>query len=95
MGLSMLFGSMIVFLFSWLMSLWMPALGMMIYIIDFVIFIAIMLLTLVDIVRITRIAEQGEMSTNLALYCSFIIYVDFIYIFIRIVYYLAIFSQRR
>ena len=95
MGISLLFGSMIVFLFSWLMSLWIPALGMMIYIIDFVIFIAIMLLTLVDIVRITRIAEQGEMSTNLALYCSFIIYVDFIYIFIRIVYYLAIFSSRR
>ena len=95
MGLSLLFGSMIVFLFSWLMSLWIPALGMMIYIIDFVIFIAIMLLTLVDIVRITRIAEQGEMSQNLALYCSFIIYVDFIYIFIRIVYYLAIFSSRR
>ena len=95
MGLSMLFGSMIVFLFSWLMSLWIPQFGMMIYIIDFVIFIAILLLTLVDIVRITRIAEQGEMSTNLALYCSFIIYVDFIYIFIRIVYYLAIYTSRR
>ena len=96
LGLSLLFGSMIVLLFSWLMSLWLPAeFTMLIYIIDFVIFIAILLLTLVDIVRITKIAEQGEMSTNLALYCSFIIYVDFIYIFVRIVYYIAIFSSKR
>ena len=95
MALSLLFGSMIVFFFSWLMALWIPAMATMIYIIDFVVFIAIVLFTLVDIVRINRIAEQGDMSTNLALYCSFIIYTDFIYIFIRIVYYIAMFSNRR
>lgn len=96
MGISLLLGAGIVFLFSWLMIFLFPTVfGPMLYLINFVVFIAIMLLTLVDIVRITRIAEQGDMSTNLALYCSFIIYTDFIYIFIRIVYYIAMFSNRR
>ncbi|MBE6133204.1 MAG: hypothetical protein E7178_00865 [Erysipelotrichaceae bacterium] len=96
MGLSLLLGAGLVFLFSWLMILLFPGVfGPILYIIDFVVFVAIVLLTLVDIVRITKIAEQGEMTNNLALYCSFIIYTDFIYIFIRIVYYIAIFSNRR
>jgi len=96
MGISLLLGAGLVFLFSWLMILLFPGVfGPILYIIDFVVFVAIVLLTLVDIVRITKIAEQGEMNRNLALYCSFIIYTDFIYIFIRIVYYIAIFSNRR
>ena len=96
MGISLLLGAGIVFLFSWLMIFLFPTVfGPILYLIDFIVFVAIMLLTLVDIVRITRIAEQGDMSTNLALYCSFIIYTDFIYIFIRIVYYIAMFSNRR
>ena len=96
MGMSLLLGAGLVFLFSWLMILLFPGVfGPILYIIDFVVFVAIVLLTLVDIVRITKIAEQGEMNRNLALYCSFIIYTDFIYIFIRIVYYIALFSNRR
>ena len=96
MGISMLLGAGIVFFFSWLMIFLFPTVfGPILYLIDFIVFVAILLLTFVDIVRITRIAEQGDMSTNLALYCSFIIYTDFIYIFIRIVYYIAMFSNRR
>ena len=95
MGITLLLGAGIVFLFSFLMILWFPTVfGPILYLIDFVVFIAIVLLTLVDIVRITKIAEQGDMSTNLALYCSFIIYTDFIYIFIRIVYYIILFTQK-
>ena len=95
MGITLLLGAGIVFLFSFLMILWFPTVfGPILYLIDFIVFIAIVLLTLVDIVRITKIAEQGELSTNLALYCSFIIYTDFIYIFIRIVYYIVIFTHK-
>jgi len=96
MGITLLVGAGIVFLFSWLMIFLFPSVfGPILYVIDFIVFIAIVLLTLVDIVRINKIAEQGEMSTNLSLYCSFIIYTDFIYIFIRLVYYLAIFANRK
>lgn len=96
MGLTLLLGAGLVFFFSWLMIFMFPGVfGPLLYVIDFVVFVAIVLLTLVDIVRINKIAQQGEMSNNLSLYCSFIIYVDFIYIFIRIVYYIAMFSQRR
>lgn len=96
MGISLLLGAGVVFLFSWLLILLFPTVfGPILYLIDFVVFFAIMILTLVDIVRITKIAENGEMSTNLALYCSFIIYVDFIYIFIRVVYYIVLFTGKK
>ena len=96
MAMTLLLGSGIVFLFSWMLIFFNPGLfTSFLYVINFVVFIAVVLFTLVDIVRINKIAEQGEMSNNLSLYCSFIIYVDFIYIFIRIVYFLAIATSKR
>lgn len=49
-----------------------------------IIFIAMMLFTIVDIRNVRTIAESGLASPNLALYCAFNLYVDFIYMFIRI-----------
>ena len=95
LGITLLFGGGMVFFFSWLFIFLFPnVFGPLLYAIDFIVFAAITILTLVDIARINKIAERGEMSTNLSLYCAFIIYTDFIYIFIRIVRYIAIFSSR-
>lgn len=54
------------------------------WIVSFAIFLAMMLITIVDVYRVKQIAQRGEQSTNIALYCAFNLYVDFIYIFIRV-----------
>lgn len=54
------------------------------WIVTFVFFVAIMLITAVDVFNIRRLIDSGMMTQNLALYCAFNIYVDFIYIFIRV-----------
>lgn len=50
------------------------------------IFIFIILVTISDLYNIRSIAARGETSENLAMVCAFSLYVDFIYIFIRILY---------
>lgn len=54
-------------------------------IIEVAVFAVIILITLFDVWRIKKIAERGEANNNLALYCAFNLYIDFINIFIRIV----------
>ena len=69
---------------------------MIAWVISFIIFAALMFVSMFDIWRIKKIAEQGEMSKNLSYYCAFVMYVDFINIFVRILYYLIIiFGNRR
>ena len=59
------------------------------WIISLLAFAAMMFITIWDMWRIKQIAEQGAMNDNLALYCAFNLYVDFIYILIRILSLLA------
>lgn len=54
------------------------------WIIEFAIFGVIMLITIYDIWHIKNIAERGEANNNVALYCAFNLYTDFINIFIRL-----------
>ena len=54
------------------------------WIITIVVFAAVMFITLWDIARIKAIAQKGEMTNNLSLYCAFILYNDFISIFLRL-----------
>lgn len=54
------------------------------WLISYAIFFAMMLITIVDVYRVKQIAQHGEQSTNVAMYCAFNLYVDFIYMFIRI-----------
>ena len=49
-----------------------------------------MFVTIYDMWRIKKIASDGAMSNNLALYCAFVIYTDFINIFVRVLYFLLI-----
>ena len=86
LGLGLLIGASIISLVGWLLVI-TGALGnyMHLYwIISFMVFAAIMFITIWDMWRIKKIAEGGEMCNNLVLYCAFILYVDFIYLFLRI-----------
>ena len=89
-GFMLLFGSLIVSLGTWLFSLFLPVNVTFLWILDFVIFGAMLLLVIVDMHQINKICKNGEMSRNLTLYCALTLYTDFVYIFIKIVYYLAI-----
>lgn len=60
------------------------------WIVSFVIFAALMFITMFDIWNIKKITENGASDKNISFYCAFIMYVDFINIFIRILYYLLI-----
>ena len=66
------------------------------WIVSLMVFAFLMFVTLYDVNRIKRIAETGaEHDNNLTYYCAFILYSDFISILIRVVYYLAIFTNKR
>ena len=58
--------------------------------VSFIIFAAIMFITMFDVWNIKKICERGAMNSNISYYCAFIMYVDFINIFIRVLYYLII-----
>ena len=53
--------------------------------IDAIIFLAMILLITYDVWKISKIAEHGMYSKNLAQYCAFWLYQDFMYILIRII----------
>ena len=64
------------------------------WIVNFALFGAMMLITIVDMVRIKNIANSGGMNDNLSLYCAFTLYNDFIYIFVRVLYYILIIATK-
>ena len=54
------------------------------WVISLAVFAAVMLITIWDLRRIKDIASRGELTRNLSLFCAFILYNDFINIFLRI-----------
>ena len=67
------------------------------WIVDFVLLGVMLLVSLIDSFNIRKIAEAGGFTnnTNLAIYCAYTLYVDFIWIFVRILFYLVIYNNRR
>ena len=66
------------------------------WLVSFLFFIAIILLTIFDLNNVKRIAMNGGAERNVAFLCALNLYVDFIYIFIRILYYvMMLFGNRR
>lgn len=65
------------------------------WVISLMTFAAVMLITIWDMARIKHIAQRGEMTTNISLYCAFVLYNDFIYIFLRILRIVLIVFSRR
>ena len=61
----------------------------MYWLVSFLFFAAIMLLTIVDLNHVKQIAMSGNGTKNLALLCALNLYVDFIYIFIRLLMIIA------
>lgn len=51
---------------------------------DAIIFIAMLLVCAYDVWKIQKIADAGAYNKNLALYCAFVLYQDFIYVLIRV-----------
>ena len=96
-ALGILIGSLFVALFNIIWSIAFPGTFQMLYwVISYAIFFAMMLITIVDVWRVKKIAQQGENTNNIALYCAFNLYVDFIYLFIRILGIVArIYSKSR
>ena len=84
-------GAGILSLFNWIFALATGTVVTSLYwIVEFAIFALVMFVAIFDLWRIKKIAENGAMSNNLALYCAFVIYTDFINVFIRILYFLII-----
>ncbi|MCR4911115.1 MAG: Bax inhibitor-1 family protein [Bacilli bacterium] len=84
-------------LFNWIFAL---ATGTVIsavfWVVEIGLFALILFVTIYDLWRIKKIAEQGAMNKNISLYCAFIMYTDFINIFLRILMFLLIiFGKRR
>jgi len=91
-GIMLILGGAMCALFTFLFTIWMPIANPMWYwIIDFAIFAGMLLMIIVDLNQIGKICEEGALSPNLTLYCALTLYTDFIYIFLKIAYYLAIF----
>lgn len=82
-----LIGAMLLGLFNLIFFFVFPAAYNIIYlIISIATFGAMMLITMYDVWKIKKFIERGEMTNNIAMFCAFNLYVDFIYLFIRIVY---------
>lgn len=69
-----------------------PTMVTVYWVLDFVVFGIILLMTAVDLYRIKKMADLGWVTSenNLAYYAAFTIYVDFIAILIRVIYYLLL-----
>ena len=90
LGMGLFIGALVLSLINWLIQS-----TMIMWIVSFAVFAAIMFITIFDIWNIKKICERGAMSNNLALYCAFTLYVDFIYLLIRVLYFLIIIFGRK
>ena len=97
-GIGLLIGAALIGLVGWIFILtgFLGAYMHLYWIVSFISFVAIMFITIWDMWRIKKIAEAGEMNDNLALFCAFTLYVDFIYLFLRVLRFVAyLFARRR
>ena len=89
-GFGLLIGLSIIGLVSIPIFIFFPGTYAIYYLIfSLVSLLAMLFITAFDFYRVKKIASKGEQSNDLALYCAFNLYVDFIYILIRILSILA------
>ena len=96
-GLGLLLGAALLSLIGWILAI-TGALGAymhLYWIISLMSFAAIMFITIWDMWRIKQIAQQGEASENIVLYCAFNLYVDFIYLFLQVLRIVSYFYSRK
>ena len=82
-GFGLLIGAFVISLFNIIIYLFV-GFQPLYWLVSSLFFIAILILTVVDLNRVKRIAQSGMATKNLAIWCALNLYVDFIYIFIRI-----------
>ena len=84
-GMGLMFGAMFISLFMIIIMIFFPSMYVWYYwIVSFMMFAAVMFMTIYDISHIKALANNGALSKNLSLYLAFNLYVDFIYLFMRI-----------
>ena len=89
-GIGLMVGTGILSLVNWLIGS-----DTIMWIVTFAMFAAIMFITMFDIWNIKNICERGQMNDNLSLYCAFTLYVDFIYILIKVLWFLILIFGRK
>ena len=96
-GFGMMMGALILSLLNFVFYLIAPAVYELTYaLVSGLFFVAIILVTIFDLNRVKQIAMNGDGTRNLAFLCALNLYVDFIYIFLRILRFIAlIFGNRR
>jgi FtsH-binding integral membrane protein len=96
-GISLLIGVILASLFFGIWYLIVPSDGAMIlfdFVVSIIVVVATMLITAWDANNMAKIVEKGAANQNIALYCAFSLYTDFITILIRIIYILLIAKNR-
>ena len=93
-GVCFLIGAFLFGIANWIWFMIFGGLDTMFLIVSAISTIGVLLITVWDVARIKVIADEGQGSNNMALYCSFTLYVDFIYIFMRILAFIIRFSRR-
>lgn len=91
-GSGLLMGSLLLISINMLLMLFGVAITPLMWAIQFIMFIAVILITIVDLRNVREIAARGGAEKNIALLCALNLYVDFIYIFIRL---LALIARSR
>ena len=90
-GFGLLIGALLLSLFNVILYLVNPAAYSYLYaLVSVLFFVAIILLTIFDLKNVKEIAMNGGAERNVAFMCALNLYVDFIYIFIRILRIIAI-----
>ena len=86
----LLIGALLLSLFNFIFYLVAPGIYNILYlVVSAIFFIAIILITIFDLKNVQQIAMNGNATKNIAFVCALNLYVDFIYIFIRILYLIA------
>lgn len=89
-------GLMMTSLFWGIFYLISPAAGLFLdWVISVGVLVVLMIFVAVDSYNIKKLAENGNNNTNIALFCAFNMYSDFLMVFIRILYLLAATSKKR
>ena len=67
------------------------------WIVDFILFGLMLLTVAIDTKSVKDVAESIGFTnnTNLAIYCAYMLYVEFIWIFLRVLLYTMMFSRRK
>lgn len=89
-GMGLMIGAGILALINWLIQS-----DTIMWIVSFALFAAIMFITMFDIWNIKKICERGQMTPNMSMYCAFTLYVDFIYILIKVLWFLILIFGRK